>query len=68
MSEAVKKCLSTGNMESLYEYIKNSSIPWTAEVLAKLKSYAKDLLKIYRPLIVRLRRAMVANWDEKYRY
>jgi hypothetical protein len=45
MSDAVKICINTKKYKSLENY---KRIPWTTDILAKLKSFAVDLLN-YSP-------------------
>lgn len=45
MTDAVKACISTKNYKSLENY---KRIPWTTDILSKLKAFAVDLLN-YSP-------------------
>ena len=45
MTDAVKQCVNTKNYKSLENY---KRIPWTTDILAKLKSFASELLN-YSP-------------------
>jgi len=45
MTDAVKACVSTKNYKSLENY---KRIPWTTDILSKLKAFAVDLLN-YSP-------------------